>query len=163
MNRTFVIGDTHFGHKNIIQYESQARNFTSIEEHDQELARRWNAVVNPRDTVWHVGDVLFGVNSFLLLAHLNGIKRLVLGNHDQYPIWRYQQHFRSIHGAVQVHGAILTHIPVHEHQLKRFKCNIHGHLHSNKLADPRYVCVSAEQTGLAPKLLSECFSGLTAP
>ena len=58
MNRVFVIADTHFGHKRVIEFEAAARPFATVEEHDAELVRRWNAVVKPKDTVWHVGDVL---------------------------------------------------------------------------------------------------------
>lgn len=48
-------------------------------------------------------------------------------------------------------GNILTHIPVHPYQLEyRFKYNIHGHMHSKALDDPRYICVSAERVNLTP-------------
>lgn len=59
--------------------------------------------------------------------------------------------------------AILTHVPVHPNQLEhRFQKNIHGHMHSKKLEDPRYVCVSLEHTGLAPVLLQHVIQhGLT--
>jgi calcineurin-like phosphoesterase family protein len=152
-NRVFVIGDTHFGHKKIIDFEAAARPFASVEEHDAELVRRWNATVNKHDTVWHLGDVLFGEASFAILPQLNGVKKLVMGNHDSYPAAKYLEHFSQICGAVQLRGYLLTHVPVHPGQFHRFKGNIHGHMHSAKIDDPRYICVSAEHTGLAPKLL----------
>jgi len=43
---------------------------------------------------------------------------------------------------------------VHESQMHRYTKNIHGHMHSKSIPDPRYVCVSAEHTGLAPILMS---------
>jgi calcineurin-like phosphoesterase family protein len=151
MNIAYIISDTHFGHKNILKYEPIHRPFQSIEEHDQELIRRWNSVVRPRDTVWHLGDVLFGKHSFACLAQLNGTKRLIMGNHDRHPLALYREHFASIHGVAEYKGCILSHIPVHEGQLhSRFRRNIHGHLHSNKLDDPRYICVSAEHLNLTP-------------
>jgi calcineurin-like phosphoesterase family protein len=152
-NRVFVIGDTHFGHKKITTFEAENRPFASVEEHDAELVRRWNATVNKNDTVWHLGDVLFGVAAFETLRLLNGVKRLVMGNHDRYPTAKYLEHFNEVCGAAEIRGCVLTHIPIHESQFRRYKANIHGHLHSRKLADPRYICVSAEHTGLAPKLL----------
>ncbi len=148
--RIYLIADTHFGHKKLLTFADRQRPFDSIEAHDAELIRRWNAVVRKRDTVWHLGDVLFGVAAFETLAHLNGIKKLVMGNHDRYPTVRYLEHFRSIHGCAQLAGCVLSHMPGHPSQFSRYHLNIHGHLHHNLLDDPRYQCVSAEQTGLAP-------------
>lgn len=154
MNRVFIISDTHFNHSNILKYESEHRPFATIEEHDAELISRWNAAVKPKDTVWHLGDVLFGSDSFHLLRHLNGIKNLILGNHDHYPMEKYAEHFNKILGCAQLHGCILTHIPVAESQFGRFKANIHGHMHSKTLEDKRYYNVSCERLNLTPRLLS---------
>lgn len=159
-NRVFIISDTHFGHKNILRYESKYRPFSSIEEHDAELVRRWNAVVKKHDTVWHLGDVLFGESSFSLLGQLNGVKRLVLGNHDNYPIQKYAEHFSSIHGCTEIRGCLLTHMPVHLSQFARYRANLHGHVHSRALSDSRYICVCAELTDLAPVLLDKILQGV---
>jgi len=51
MNRVFAIGDTHFGHKRIIEFEAVNRPYATIEEHDRDLVARWNAAVKPNDTV----------------------------------------------------------------------------------------------------------------
>lgn len=158
MNRIFVIADTHFGHKKIIDAEGKARPFSSVEEHDAELVRRWNATVKPKDTVWHLGDVLFGRGAFATLGLLNGVKKLVMGNHDRYPIALYLEHFTQVAGAAELRGCVLTHIPVHPAQFARYAANIHGHLHSARLEDTRYINVSAEHTGLAPVLLGDLLS-----
>jgi calcineurin-like phosphoesterase family protein len=170
MNRIFVISDTHFGHKKILEFEAVARPFATIEEHDRALVERWNTVVKPKDTVWHLGDVFFGKDGHKPLAYLNGIKKLVLGNHDHYPLEIYQQYFTKIFGTAQYDKCILTHVPVHPCQLeKRYELNIHGHLHSKQVMrqgswaaqpDERYVCVSVEHTNLAPKLMTEILMGV---
>ena len=72
-----------------------------------------------------------------------------------------------------MNGLILSHIPVHEASLGRFGCNIHGHLHANRVMkargvdartgeilysdeiDPRYHNVSVEQTDFAPILFED--------
>lgn len=151
------MSDTHFGHKKVIEFEREHRPFATIEDHDKELVARWNATVRTKDTVWHLGDVFFGGrDAHGILQSLNGTKRLVLGNHDAYPIAVYQQYFAKVFGAAELRGCILTHVPVHPYQLdKRYRLNIHGHLHSKKLDDPRYRCVSVEQTNLAPMALDE--------
>jgi hypothetical protein len=41
-------------------------------------------------------------------------------------------------------------IPVQPEQLNRFKANVHTHLHTHALEDPRYVNVSAERVNLTP-------------
>lgn len=155
MGRVFVVADTHFGHKKVIEFEREKRPFATIEEHDAELVRRWNAVVSPKDTVWHLGDVLFGRAAFDSLRLLNGIKKLVVGNHDHYPTRDYLLHFNKVYGAVEYKGWLLTHVPIHPSQFYRYEGNIHGHMHSGKIDDPRYVCVSVEHTGLAPVLLDD--------
>lgn len=157
MNKVFIISDTHFGHRKVIEFEPVHRPFATIEEHDRELVDRWNTTVKPKDTVWHLGDVFMGGrDNHAILGQLNGIKRLVLGNHDVYPIEIYQQYFGKIFGAAELHGCILTHIPVHHSQLEtRYRLNIHGHLHSKMMDDGRYICVSVEHTNLAPRLLSD--------
>lgn len=153
MNRIFITSDTHFGHSNILKYEAEKRPFSSIEEHDEELVYRWNATVKPNDTVWHLGDVLFGEKSFATVARLNGLKKLVLGNHDNQPMSKYLEYFDEVCGVAKLRGYILSHVPIHPSQFYKFKGNLHGHMHSNKLDDPRYINVSVENTGLAPALL----------
>lgn len=152
-NRVFIIADTHFGHKRICEFEPEARPFSSVEEHDAELVYRWNSTVRKHDTVWHLGDVLFGLGAFETLAQLNGVKRLVMGNHDHYPMHQYLAHFSSVCGSAVVRDCILTHIPVNQMQFHRFRANLHGHLHSKVLDDPRYINVSAEHWNLTPALL----------
>ena len=167
MNRVFVIADTHFGHKKIIEFEAANRPFATVEEHDAELVRRWNAAVRPKDTVWHLGDVLFGRDTFAVLGRLNGVKKLVMGNHDRYPSRLYLEHFSQVVGAAEMRDCILTHVPVHPSQFGRYKANIHGHLHSTKIDDARYINVSAECIGLAPvpldALLHNLLSGAVLP
>ena len=72
MSETYFIADLHLGHKNIIRFDStrEHRPFATIEEHDAELIRRWNAVVRPVDKVWVLGDVAFGKASLLSLIHI---------------------------------------------------------------------------------------------
>lgn len=156
--RVFVTSDTHFGHKKIIEFESSRTIFANIAAHDEELVARWNATVSPKDTVWHLGDAVFGAANLDLLARLNGHKHLVMGNHDQYPISEYAKYFNKIRGCVQLHNYILTHIPVHPSQFPRFKGNIHGHTHSKAVEDVRYIPVSLEHTGLRPVLLDKLIS-----
>lgn len=152
-NRVFAIGDTHFRHGNIIKFEPIHRPFKSIEEHDEELIKRWNATVRPQDTVWHLGDFGFGRDSIGIARRLNGIKHLVLGNHDQYGLSLYIEAFNKVVPYAKIQNCILSHIPVHPCQMGRYRGNIHGHMHSGKVDDERYVNVSCEHINLTPILL----------
>lgn len=73
-NNIYIIADTHFSYKAILEYSALYRPFSTIEEHDNFLVKSWNSIVDKRDTVWHLGDVaLGGVNSLSILSRCNGI------------------------------------------------------------------------------------------
>ena len=81
MGRIFVTSDTHFGHDRKFLYSP--RGFKSIQEHDEAIIQNWNSVVEPDDTVYHLGDVMLGDNEHGMecLKRLNGniiIKEAVL-------------------------------------------------------------------------------------
>lgn len=169
MSEVFFISDTHFGHRGIIEFSATKpfRPFATIEEHDEELVRRWNFVVGVKDTVWHLGDFCFGKRTLEIAARLNGNKKLVMGNHDMYPTGDYLRYFSRLAGVIEYKGLVLSHSPLHESQLARWRGNVHGHLHADRVMrvvkgdtypdtppqsepDPRYVSVCCEQTDLAP-------------
>lgn len=150
MNNVWFISDTHFGHKNIIKYEAEKRPFNSIEEHDETLIENWNKCVKKNDTIWHLGDVAFGVHTLdKVMPRLNGNKRLVLGNHDCYAMETYLKYFNKIFGVVFFKEFILSHVPLHKNNT-RVMYNLHGHLHSKNIDDPGYFNCSVEQHNLRP-------------
>lgn len=152
MKNPFFIADPHFGHKGVINFLATKpfRPFETIEEHNQELVKRWNSVVTKNDTVWVVGDFCFGKANLSIANELNGYKKLVLGNHDMYASCDYLKYFNKLYGAVEFDNCIITHIPVHPDQFNRYKMNIHGHLHAGAIDDYRYFNVSAERIDLTP-------------
>ena len=83
MNKSWIIADTHWGHKNILGFAN--RPFANIKEHDELLISNWNNVVGENDTVHHLGDVAYRCTmdyALNIMKRLNGIKHLVVGNHD---------------------------------------------------------------------------------
>lgn len=79
----YYIGDWHFGHKNIIRYDK--RPFSTVESMNEELIKRWNSVVSPKDTVYVLGDMFFNATTSErrnILNNLKGRKVLIKGNHD---------------------------------------------------------------------------------
>lgn len=79
LGKVWFTADTHFGHRRII--ELAKRPFASVEEMDEAMIARWNAVVGKEDLVHHLGDFAFTDHN-PYLSRLNGIKYLTLGNHD---------------------------------------------------------------------------------
>ena len=168
MTTTFLIGDTHFSHKNIVKFTdkdgNKIRPFDSVEEHDQALIDAINSRVGVNDKLYHLGDVCIprrGLNLMHAIKCQNRV--LIKGNHDIYKLHEYSEHFRDIR-AYHVMGGermILSHVPVHPDSLERFKVNVHAHTHANLMLDKwgkpdiRYICVSLEHTNFAPISLDE--------
>ena len=87
----FFTSDLHFGHEHIIQFNH--RPFRNVTEMNRQLISNYNAVVQPEDTVYLLGDLSFQISvekANALIAQLNGKKHLILGNH----------------GAIHLHGHI---------------------------------------------------------
>lgn len=81
--RIFFTSDTHFGHKNVIEFCN--RPFTDIKNMSEGLIQRWNDKVRSCDIVFHCGDVCWfnsRHDTKRVLEKLNGIIYIVLGNHD---------------------------------------------------------------------------------
>jgi calcineurin-like phosphoesterase family protein len=156
---------------------TKLRPWDTPEEMDEEMVKRWNDRVRPKDKVYHLGDVVINRKALQILARLNGDKVLIRGNHDIFKDEDYCQYFRSIRAYHVLNGMILSHIPIHTESLGRFGVNIHGHLHSNRVmiktrwgntdhydetVDVRYHCVCVEQTDFAPILFEDVIKRITA-
>lgn len=111
MSRILYISDTHFGHRNIIRYEN--RPFSSVQEMNEELIRRWNSVVTPEDTVVHGGD--FALCNKEVATHichsLNGYKVLVKGNHDGNTKRMLDIGFSEVVDYYYENGVLIYHYP----------------------------------------------------
>lgn len=168
MKNIWVISDTHFNHANILNFKDSngdpVREFHDVNHMNEIMIENWNSVVKPGDTVYHLGDVVFGVNKDSWLAknmpRLMGKKRLLLGNHDdanhfvgkgqfsKVMLWRQWPDF----------NILMTHVPVHESTLaekhrwghERPILNVHGHIHQNKAPKGPYHCVCVEQINYTP-------------
>jgi calcineurin-like phosphoesterase family protein len=162
------IADLHLGHTNMALH----RGFSSVEEHDEYIVQKYNSVVHKRDVTYILGDVTMEKASpYHILDRLNGIKHVVLGNHDRrQDVKKLLDHVDSVAGMIKYKGIFLTHCPVHPMEMGyRVKHNIHGHIHEKlvekdftlfgiplfKRVDRRYHCVSCEHVDYTPKTLEE--------
>lgn len=164
MQNVFLISDTHFSHANICKFKksdgSKLRPWTDVNEMNEDLVKFWNDTVRPNDKVYHLGDVVINKKYLGIVERLNGTKILIKGNHDMAPIETYTRYFKDVRACHSIRGLIFTHIPIHEDSINRFGCNVHGHLHSNRVMkdgviDPRYFNVSVEQIDFRPILLDD--------
>lgn len=77
----WFVADTHYGHEAVIRFGN--RPWGSVDEMNEGLVEAWNAVVSPRDEVWHLGDVSFiGATALDFLRRVNGRVHVCFGNHD---------------------------------------------------------------------------------
>src|SRR5580698_1315212 len=109
MTETWFTSDTHFGHKNILDYEKEARPFNTVEGMNEQLIANWNETVNKKDIVFHLGDFAFGAVNVAIADRLHGNKRLVMGNHDCHSFDLYVRHFQRLFGAHYWKRCVLTH------------------------------------------------------
>ncbi len=157
MAETWFWGDLHLHQANIIRFTDSSgqliRPFPTIEEHDQTLIDNHNRLVKPEDRVYFLGDLTMHRKHIPLLAKFNGRKKLIKGNHDIFKLKDYLPYFDDIlaYRIYPEHGLIVSHIPVYSGQLEhRFKFNLHGHLHANKIDDLRYINICPEHTNWCP-------------
>jgi calcineurin-like phosphoesterase family protein len=132
MSKIYLITDTHFFHKKIIEYSGRPENFTEIIG-DNLL----NLNVAYSDILIHLGDICIGHDEE---AHERFIKPLpckkwlVKGNHDHQSNTWYLNHGWDFIGdqfSAKLFGKIImfSHAPVKDNG--KFELNIHGHFHNN--------------------------------
>lgn len=175
----FFTSDTHFGHSNIISYCN--RPFTSVEQMNQEMIERWNRVVMPEDTVYHLGDVAMGskVHWQDYRLALRGRIVYLLGNHDamyrnkfdellvmpQDVVLEHHRYYSDQYGVID-----LAHIPVegdpargyeragmnHTHPADYDLC---GHVHNAWVRHGRCINVGVDVWDFTPQVLDVIIAG----
>lgn len=115
-SRKFYIADWHYGHTNCLHFDN--RPFTSVEEMDSELIRRWNDVVTDADVVYVLGDMFWCKSSEAqpVLDILRGTKILIRGNHDRSNDGAFTRKFAKITDYLEVDDegrhVVLSHYPI---------------------------------------------------
>lgn len=134
--RKFYISDWHYGHNNILAFDN--RPFKAIEEMNQALVERWNAVVADGDIVYVLGDMFWcGIEKALpILDSLAGQKFLIKGNHDRCHDSRFVKRFVKISEYMEAEDGdrkvILCHYPIpcfKNHYYGWY--HLYGHVHNS--------------------------------
>ena len=171
----FFTSDHHFGHKNIIRL--CRRPFSSVEEMDDEMIRRWNETVGPKDTVYHLGDFSFRrLGDFpKLIAQLNGDIRFVVypPHHDKFWLRRYKpgRPLYSLSGIPATplpvlkviytmdyspddehpQAIVMCHYPFEVWEQQQFgSWHVHGHTHGTIRPNGKRMDVSVDVTDFRP-------------
>ena len=79
----YLTSDTHFNHDK--EFIWGPRGFKSCKESNETIIKNWNNTVKSEDTIIIVGDFILGKDidaARKIVNMLNGIKILVVGNHD---------------------------------------------------------------------------------
>lgn len=154
----FFTADTHFGDHRTLNIHR--RPFANVAEMDAALVAGWNAVVDPADEVWHLGDVARRpANVTALLARLNGNKHLLRGNNDPAATgeatgWASVGDYKEL--IVDSVSLVLGHYPFRSWngQHKR-ALNLHGHSHGRLKPLPRQFDVGVDARDFRPVSLAE--------
>lgn len=138
----FYISDLHLGDKRV--FELCKRPFSSLEEYEEELIKRWNSKVKDDDDVYVLGDLAEGsvekVKNFFSRA--KGRKHLIVGNHDEEFVAEYflTQAFVGVERLEYIRDegrlVCVCHYPI----LDWFSGNeiiylVYGHIHNKTEAD----------------------------
>ena len=162
---TYVCSDLHLNHYNILSLESYnlKKNgydyINTIEDYNEMIIRNINAMVNPSDTLYILGDFAFGnYHAVSSLVHrINGYKIFIMGNHDRYsPEEAVQMGFNEAYRApmyLPESGGriIICHYPVYECKDNPYIAYcLHGHLHGSKLNLPNFINVNIAMNDYKP-------------
>ncbi len=159
--RVWFTSDLHFGHQNIIQYCD--RPWSTAEQMDAALIENWNARVGPDDVVYVLGDMFWcdARRAIEILRRLHGVKRIVLGNHDQ--LVRKDDSVRKLFDAIlpDLHEESIdgTHVVMCHYPLlswnRAFRGGymLHGHSHNTipfRAESGRRLDIGVDAQGYAP-------------
>lgn len=154
----YLISDSHFNHKNIIDYEE--RPFDSVEKMNQHMIEQWNKTISNKDTVYHLGDFAWGNKEEVskILSQLNGSKILIMGNHDRKKSskwWMDAGFDMAIKGGVILDDFyLLSHEPMHLTPSMPY-VNCHGHIHSMKFQGRNHINLCVELWDYKPVLFEK--------
>jgi calcineurin-like phosphoesterase family protein len=165
-NEIFFTSDHHFGHKNILKYESRARPFSSVEEMDETMIDRWNSVVKKQsDLIYILGDFSFHTanETLKILERLNGKKVLICGNHDSRIIkdTSIKKYFDGdMHDYLELkfnnNLYILQHYPLITWNKCRYGAiQLFGHMHSSWAGNKCQLNVGVDTHNLFPYSMDE--------
>ena len=143
----YFTSDQHFGHENIIKYCN--RPFSSVEEMDEEMIKRWNSVVkDSSDIVYHLGDFCLKDDAKPYISRLNGRIRFVCPNNHHDKRWLHKKpdmpnvEYLSPLEFVEIGDVCiaLCHYPIAVWERSHYGAwHLHGHVHRTGFHVPGFT------------------------
>lgn len=195
MSNLWAVSDPHFFHLNMLRFTQAdgsrvrpefplppskeacksdpaiaAMAKAAVDEMNETMVERHNAVVRNGDKVYWLGDITFdyGPAFDILMSRLKGHKRLQVGNHDKLKGTNLLKHFGQV-STCRVFGQegfFFSHIPLRRSSFfGRCRLQGHGHIHrdivkipNSDQPDPDYLNLSVEMTNYTPVHFDEIMS-----
>lgn len=147
----WVIADTHFRHQAITRYCQRPDDVDAL------MLREWKATIGPRESVLHLGDIVWKDADYVRdkLSRLPGRIQFIRGNHDKQVVvdallkigWELVNPFDL---TFEDHTIQFTHYPIPP-PLATKHLNVHGHTHNNEAEYSVYhLNVSVEEREYRP-------------
>lgn len=143
----YYSADLHLGHDSILKFQSHSRGngaLRDVQDHDDWIIDRINSRCRKYDVLVILGDIAFNLEGLHRLREVRCNLQFVLGNHDQLNVMHYEELGKVLPGLHRTGNHWLSHAPIHPCELRR-RVNIHGHMHSQTVDDPRYINVGIDQ------------------
>ncbi len=156
----YLTADLHFDHAPVIGYCK--RPFANVEQMNAELIRNWNAVVQPGDRVYVLGDFCFGKDPGAILDQLVGQLFLVKGNHDgkkttKHPRWQRVEGLMTHKPS----GSVLCHYAMEVwNRSHHGAAHFHGHSHGSMPPRGRRADVGVDCWAYAPVSVETALSAV---
>jgi calcineurin-like phosphoesterase family protein len=163
----FITADLHLNHYHILELEKKnlasagLSYIQSVSQYNEMIIRRINSQVRSGDTLYILGDFVFGgvENLTKFTPKIHGRKILIMGNHDTetYSITdAFEAGFSEVYNhPIYLPGTngkvILSHFPAKEaYDNPYIVYNLHGHIHGGYLDLQGYKNVNISMTGYYP-------------
>lgn len=156
--------DLHLDHPGALRFRPWFKN---MKEHDEYILDTLSKHIGKQTKLILLGDIAVGREGLAKLKSVihNVPNQLIMGNHDAERQGLSIRDLAEVYDDIQALGKQtgggkkfwLSHCPLHPNEL-RGKLNIHGHVHTISLRDPRYINVSFEMSK-TPIPLEDIVSG----
>lgn len=150
--KIWFTSDTHFYHKNILKFCPTTRRGKDEVEMTELMIQAWNNKVDPKDTVYHLGDVSFGdeEKTRSVLFRLNGHINLIKGNHDKAALSatckkRFSDIRDYLRTRIDGQDVVMFHFPIFEwDKMHHGSFHLYGHVHGNSTIEGRAMDVGID-------------------
>lgn len=150
MRKTWIITDTHFNHKKLIEWGRPV-------DFEEQIWKNLKRYIKPGDMLIHLGDICIGKDEEVaqkLNLELTGVRKiLVRGNHDNKSYnWYLDKGWDMIVNTftLELFGKkiLFSHYPMR--RIEGLDLNLHGHMHGNGHREDEHEVIKGWNYDCAP-------------